>query len=168
MIEAIVIKERGPTPRGLARERRKAQKQAWLETGKEFHSRLMPKRFTLEGAAELGYTKRKGELMPRGSRGYRRSYTGRKERRFGHRLPMVYSGESRALARIRDVRATGNGARVVIHARKLNLRHPKSRVRMAQEIRRVSSAEAKLIGRWYDGRLDTQLNQINHSDEKAV
>lgn len=160
MIGHIKVRERGATPKNIRGQWRPMAKRTWLDTGEWFHRQYVPKRFTHEGARELGYKRRKGELQ-KGQPGYFRTYTGRKERRFGHTLPLVWSGESRALARIRDVRATSNGAKIVLNARKLNLRNPKSYIYMALEIRRVSPRETRETARQFDTTIDRELQSIN-------
>ena len=167
MIGHIKVRERGATPGILAKEWRAVSKVAWRETGVVFHRDYLPKRFTHEGARLLNYTRRKGELM-KGSKRYWRTYTGRKERRFGHTLPMVYTGESRQLARVRDVRSTSNGVKVVLNARKLNFRHPKSQVRMNIEIRRVAPVEAEQIARHHDKHIGWEFNEIKLTKFKEL
>lgn len=167
MIGHIKVRERGATPGILAKEWRAIAKTAWRETGIVFHQSFLPKRFTHEGARLLGYTRRKGELL-KGTKRYWRTYTGRKEKKFGHTLPLVYSGESRQLARIRDVRATSNGAKVVLNARKLNFKHPKSTIRMNEEIRRVAPVEAEKLSVFHDIHLDGALKAITATKTKDL
>jgi hypothetical protein len=65
-------------------------------------------------------------------------------KRFGHMLPLVYSGESRDLALgNKDVRATRKEARLVQHARGLNRRNPRSDIRMNDEIRAIAPSEER-------------------------
>lgn len=60
-----------------------------------WHTRFLPMHFEESAKRRYGYTARQGERMDRGSRAYRRSYTGRKERKFGHTKALVYTGRSR-------------------------------------------------------------------------
>lgn len=141
----------------MARELNRIKKESWHDTGSHFHRKFLALRFTKEGGRKLKYAKRKGEGIPRSDPRYARSYTGRKERQMGHTNPMVFTGESKQLARIRDVRSTSKGARVVLQARKLNFRNPKSKIRMNVEIRRITKDEADLLAQFFDDKLDQKL-----------
>ena len=168
MIGHVKVRERGPTPRGMAKELNAIKKKLWNETGVFFHRTMLPLRFTKAGGRKLKYAKRKGEGIPKGSPRYARSYTGRKERTQGHTDPLVYSGESKQLARIRDVRSTSKGAKVVLQARKLNFKHPKSRIRMNVEVRRVATDESETLAEYFDARLDERLARIQTQTTTTV
>jgi hypothetical protein len=145
---------------GLSRsEVNDAIRRTWFIVGSDYHRAFMAKHFTHAGAREYGYAPRKGERGAPGSKGFRRSYTGRKLRQKGHTLPLVWSGESRTLARVRDVRATSKGCRIVIHANKLNFRNPKSEINMRDEVTRVSDMEARVVMRDFAHTLGKLLNE---------
>lgn len=144
----------------MRKDATQAKREAWATTGQYWHKHMRPKHFTKQGAAEYGYLKRKGEGQE-GTKFYHRSYTGRKLRKFGHTNPMVYTGESLQMSRMRDVRSTGKGARVVMHTPKLNLRHPKSRIRMPLELRIISRGEAKELAEVFDADLDKRLANVH-------
>ena len=168
MIGHIRIKERGATPRGMAKELNRIKKDTWRDTGIYFHRSMLPLRFTKRGGEMLRYAKRKGEGIPKSDPRYKRSYTGRKERKFGHTDPMVYTGESKGIARIRDVRSTSKGVKIVIGARKLNFRHPKSKIQMNVEIRRVTTQETNKLANEHDKNLDRRLKQIGTTKTTTV
>lgn len=141
MLSVIRITETGATPRAIQRHHSRVMKATLMETAANHHQRHMPKHFTLAGAREYGYTPRQGEQPGLSRKQYFRSYTGRKQQEKGHRRPLVWSGASELLAKIRDVRGTSRRVRLVQHARGLNRRNPRSQVNMAQEIRAVSRLE---------------------------
>lgn len=164
------VRQIGAMPRVLRRRLPEIQRQNWEETGIDWHHEFLPKHFTAAGATEYGYTPRQGERGSQdlASRGFRRSYTGRKLKYKGHTRPLVYSGEAERLSRIRDVRATSKGVRVVLRANKLNWRNPRSQVRMNEEIRMISAGEAVTLTRRYDERLGQRLNALNEVETTEI
>lgn len=153
-----------PKPAEVARRLRgqfsRAKKAAYHKIGVHWFRYLRPKHFTHEGFREYGYTPRKGQELPRGSREFWKSYCGRKLRLHGHMLPLVFTGESRGLSRTANVRATSKGVRVVMAAvRKLNWRHPESQVYAAAELRRVSDGEARELTRIFGFELNRRLSE---------
>lgn len=158
----IAIRERGNTPRGMKRAFNAASKEAWRDTAMEFHANYRDKRFTAEHAREAGYTARKGELQPRGSKAFRQSYTGRKLRIKGHTRPLEFSGETRRAVRATSITSTSRGGKASYRgASKFNFRHPKSRVRMSEEFRRITRAESIELAAFYDRRLDAALKRVD-------
>lgn len=156
----IEIRDRGNTPRKMKSALNNARKKAWADVAEYHHEHLTPKRFTTEHARAAGYTKRKGENLPRGSRRFKRSYTGRKLRIKGHTLPLVWSGDTRRAVRFASISSTAKEGRAAYRgANKLNFRHPKSQVRAAEEFRRHTNAEAVELARVFDRRLDHYLSE---------
>jgi hypothetical protein len=143
VIGTITMVERGATPGLLAKAHNEAAKEGWQETGRYWVANIRDKHFTQAGAREYGYTKRKGEGMVRGSKAYKRSYTGRKEARFGHTRPLEFSGKSRSLTRTARISGTAKGATVRMNAPALNFKHPKSQIVMRDELTRISQPEAR-------------------------
>lgn len=141
MLSVIRITETGATPRATKRHHPRLMKAALMEAAALHHQRFMPKHFTPAGAREYGYKPRQGEQAGLSRASYFRSYTGHKQLTKGHRRPLVWSGASELLAKIRDVRGTSRRVRLVQHARGLNRRNPHSQVDMAAEIRAVSPPE---------------------------
>lgn len=155
---AISVRDRGPVPRGMKRAFNAASKLAWHDVGVYFHEHLREKRFTEEHARAVGYTRRRGELLPRGTKAFRNSYTGRKLQRFGHTRPLELTGDTRRAMRTATLAATGNGVKVRYPgAQAFNFRNPKSQVRMNEEFRRLTHEETMLLGDVYDRRLDEYL-----------
>lgn len=163
MIELIQIKERGPTPRGMQRTWNASSKVAFLEAAEFFDDHLRDRRFTHTHARAAGYKRRKGELQPEGSKSFRRSYTGRKKRQFGHTRPLEFSGKTRDRLRSGGRRtSTSKGARISYHqASVFNFRHPKSQIDMAAEFRTILPEENQQLALAYDRRLDRELDDAN-------
>lgn len=157
-IGAIKVKERGNTPRRMKRAYNAASKQTWHAVAMRFHTEYRDKRFTPEHAREAGYALRKGEGQPRDSKAFRQSYTGRKLRLKGHTRPLEFSGETRRAVRATSITSTSTGGKAAYRgASKFNFRHPKSRIRMNEEFRRITRTEARELGEFYDRELDKQL-----------
>jgi hypothetical protein len=107
---------------------------------------MRPKHFTHEGAQEYGYTPRSGEAGGTSSKDFFRSYTGRKQRKFGHTLPLVYTGELREMSKTANIQPTASGVHVALsRANKANWHNPNSQIDMRDELTRVSDEEAKLL-----------------------
>lgn len=155
---AITIRERGNTPRGMKRAFNVASAAAWMDTAKEFHEHYRDKRFTTEHAREAGYAFRKGELIPRGTKAFQRSYTGQKLRIKKHTRPLEFSRETRNAVRFANVSSNSKGGKAAYRgASKFNFRHPRSKIRMSEEFRRITRQEANELAEFYDRRLDAHL-----------
>lgn len=155
------IRYEGPVPgAGLGvREFNNLLKRAWYVTGKYWHTHFRPKHFTKAGAAEYRYLPRKGEESGTTGKSFWRSYTGRKQREKGHTLPLVFSGELRAMSKTASIHATHKGVRVALtRARKANFRHPNSQINMAEELTRVSEAEERKLAEVFD----RAMMQVDH------
>lgn len=142
------------------RELNDMKREAWIETGNYWHANFRKKHFTHAGATLYGYAPRK------------KSYQTQKLRRKGHTIPLVYSGESRALTRIRDVRATATNTRskcrVVIHAPGLNRRHPNSEIDMRAEMTAVSGTEGQVLIRLFDNTMGRRLQRFRGTVTKRI
>jgi len=170
MIELIEIRERGPTPRGAGKVFRAASKAAFLSAADLFDEVYRDRRFTEAHAAAAGYHKRKGEGLPQGSKAYRRSYAGQKQRRFRHSRPLELTGETRDRLRTGGRRsATSNTAKITYaQARKFNFRHPKSQIRMSEEFTRLIPEEITQLAHHYDTRLDQELADANYQSTERI
>lgn len=147
VIASFNIRERGPTPRNLRKAFNAASKQAWYETGVEFHQKFRDERFTQRHATLAGYTQRK------------RSYTMRKFKKYGHTRPLEFSGTTRRLVRSATISSTSKGNSVRYPgARVFNFKHPKSDVNMVQEFTKVTQQEADQLAGFYDRQLDQRLD----------
>lgn len=141
----IRLHETGLTPRRYLAERNRIHKEMWRSLGEHWHRYQRPKHFTKAGAQEYGYAPRSGDPGRTHPKGFHRSYQGRKLRRFGHTLPLVYTGLSRNLTRVRDVRPTSKGVRVIMRAPALNLRPKGGRINMRNELINISRRDARAL-----------------------
>lgn len=160
MLMTIKVRERGNTPRGMKRAFNEASKAAWRDTAIEFHRNYRDKRFTAAHAREAGYGFRKGELIPRGTKAFRQSYTGRKLRIHKHTNPLQFRahGGTRDAIKFASISATHKGGKASYRgASVFNFRHPKSRIRMSDEFRRITDRESRELAEFYDSRLDEHL-----------
>lgn len=158
-----VIHYIGPTPDVIKREWNRLKKEAYQHIGEYWHARFMPKHFTHRGAREYRYQPRQGESGNASDKGFRRSYTGQKLRKYKHTLPLVFTGETKVLAAQRDVRSTSKGCRVVIRANRLNLinRRAAKPINMREEMTTVSPAEQAELARQFNIMLDRRLRAIH-------
>src|SRR5687768_3579577 len=92
----------------------RAVKEALTATAKEWHQKYYTLHFTKSGAVRYGYYKRKGEGQTPGSKPFKRSYTGRKLKEFGHTDPLKYSGETYQLGKVAKIKSTSKQSRVLL------------------------------------------------------
>lgn len=152
---AISVKDRGPIGRGLKREFNKASAKAWYDSAMFFHTDLRDRRFDPAHQRAAGFAKRKGEGMVPGTKGFNRSYTGQKLSRFKHTRALEFTGGTRKAIRQTSISSTGNlGKAAYRGASKFSFRHPKSRIRMWDEFRRLLPSEIQEIAKVYDQSLD--------------
>lgn len=143
-LKAITVVEKGAVPRRLQPAHTRASRVAYYVIGREFHEKMMPKRFTVAHGLEAGYRKRKGEEAGTDTKAFFKSYTGRKVKIKGHRKPLVWSGETEKRARSVNLVVTPQLARL-----KYNLPQLNRRPWMNDEIRRILPREiAELSKVW--------------------
>ena len=163
------ISYKGQIPPAMRkRDWNKLIKFTFRKLGEFWPSKMRPKHFTKAGAKEYDYTPRAGEDLPFGTRAFWRSYTGQKLRKYGHTLPLVYSGLSMEQTHRRDIRATSKGVRIVMHAPALNFRHPKSEVDMRAEMTRVSGREETQIMEKADVELNRGLRGFRKAKTRQI
>lgn len=142
------IRDRGATPRGMAKRINAMKRIAWDETGTLFHTEMRDKRFSKAHARAAGYTQRKHK------------YTMKKLKAKQHTNPLQWSGRTRRDVRLARIIPTSNGARIAYPgARVLNFRNPKSQVRAAVEFATITQDEANTLAANFDRVLDRQLNK---------
>jgi len=107
-------------------EFRRILKEAWQEVGMYLFSNFVERHFTKEATGRYGYQPRAGEDTS--GKTFWRSYTGRKQKKYHHTLPMVLTGRTREGAKRVTIYATSKGVRValpgVVH---LNQYKPKAK-----------------------------------------
>ena len=137
-------------------------KEAWYDPGKEWHENLRPKHFTKEGEREYGYEPRSGEESGQSGKAFWRSYTGRKLKKFGHTLPLVYSGDLRDRSRVARIENNPTGVKVVLtRANKANFHNPHSNIDMRAELTRISIDEAHQLTDVLESSLITKLDRFD-------
>ena len=164
---ALKVTYSGAVP-GIARkELGRIKKLAYEAAGIWWHQKARPVHFTQKAKRLYGYAPRKGESGNPHPKGFKRSYTGQKLKTMGHTLPLVYTGTGRALSRMRDVRSTARGVRVVLHAPGFNRRHPKSKIDMVAELTELTGDDEKAAARAIDYRFDLELATIRTTATKT-
>lgn len=149
--------------RGTQRAVTVARKETWQEVGTLFHGTMRDKRFTSPHAREAGYYLRKGESMAVGSKEFRRSYTGKKFRLFGHTRPLEFTGKTRLALRSANISSFALKVQVKYSgARTLNLRNPKSRINMSEEFRRILPSEERELGQHFNSRFEERYKSIRN------
>jgi len=148
-------------------------REAWVAVGKFWHREQRPRHFTTRGAKEYGYAPRKGEAGNPHPKGFWASYTGRKVRQFGHRRPLEYTGELRRMTRARRIVTTATSNRSTLRiqmpqARKANLRHPKSKINMREELTTVSRRDAEADVKVHNDFMNTRLRLFRGRKAKKL
>lgn len=168
-VYTITIRERGTTPRGFKRAFGIASKDAWYRAGVLFHSAMRDERFTAEHGRKAGYQPRKGEQSGISQTAFWNSYTGQKLKKWHHKRPLEWSGETRRNVRQANITTTSNGGRVsYAGARKLNFRNPHSTIDMAAEFRKLIPEEIRKLADEYDAALDAGLKRDNTTSSRQV
>lgn len=163
----IRFHENGVTPRKLRRTLNRAKKESWHHEGVVWHTQNRAKHFTKKGAREYGYTPRKGEQG--GGASFAGSYTAQKLKRFGHTLPLVFTGEGRRLTKVARITSTSKGVKVrMVSARKFNFKPVGGRIDMADELRRVSRDEKDAIERRLERNVTLKTNQERSRSTKTI
>jgi len=116
-------------------------REAFRAIGVYWWKHFRSKHFTARGAAEYDYQPRKGEGGNVDEKDFRRSYTGRKLRRFGHTRPLVWTGKSERDSRTARIVATAKRVRVKMTLPRLNWRHESRRQTMREELTTISAKE---------------------------
>jgi len=156
----------GPPPGLTKSDYNAACAVAFAEMGTLWHTRYLPKHFTHAGARKYHYVPRQGQ-GPMGGQRFRQSYTGRKERYYGHTLPLVYTGTSRTRALIQKIRANSRGVRVVIDAPALNFIPKGGRISLRDEVTRIADDEWQAMERAFEARLNDEVQRRIDNAEVA-
>lgn len=170
MMGAVLITYEGAVPSNIGRSEfnREILKPSWHATGEYFHRTMLPLRFTVRGGKMLNYAPRRGQEPGLTFKQFKRSYTYRKRRQFGHIKPLVFTGESENLAKIRDIRSTSKGVKIINHARGLNRKHPKSKVVMSDEVRRIAVHEKEELTKYLSEQVDKRIKAFRRIQKKRI
>jgi len=165
----IRVTKTGATPDIAKRAFNNIKKRAYKSVGLFWHaSGMKSEHFTDRGRRKHKYTPRKGERLARSSQAFKKSYSGRKLKKYGHLLPLVYSGVSRALALSgRRVTATSKGMRAIVSAPGLNRKHPNSKVDMRDEVTRVTPEEERTLVKLMDDRITRGFSRVKQRSVKV-
>jgi hypothetical protein len=142
---------------------------AWEQVGRKWHLEMRPKHFTKEGAKEYFYEPRQGESQGTGGKKFWSSYTGQKKRKFGHTLPLVWTGETRDMSRTANITATSRGVRIKyslpmhVNFTPKGHRHP-----MVQEFLAVSDRERTELGDLFQITLNRLLRNFHGSSSRRI
>jgi len=139
----------------------RALKEANLKTGKLFRREMLKDRFTEQGGRRLGFTPRRGEFRVGAvklDKASRRLYAVQKFRKLGHSDPLVFSGEGKRLALQNPnyVRATRDKF-IIPLPQKYNRSNPKSKIKMSDEIRRVTNRELSTLTKFMVTQIEYEL-----------
>ena len=159
-------------PKVMKRDLGRLKKAAFTEALTLWHRRFRAAHFTTAGAKKYGYKPRKGSRetpagRDRRSRKFKRSYTGQKLRLMGHELPLVFSGEGRALSKNKRIQVTGKGGKAKL-PRKFNWRNPHSDINMREELTNVLSGERnEMVGK-FGGTLKSGLANLRERETVVI
>lgn len=165
------IREKGATPRLMRREINAIKRAAFEGAGVQWHDEFRLKHFTLAGAREYGYSPRQGDGLS--GKAFWRSYQGRKQKYLGHQIPLVYSGEAQRMSEFRAIRATSTSKKsqvtiAMARLQKLNWRHPNSQIDMADEMRRVSAGEERILVGTIQRGIDSRLAAMTSTHTTVI
>jgi hypothetical protein len=138
---------------GLA-EFRRALTEAWKEVGYYLFNHFVPLHFTQAAEKRYGYQPRAGEDTS--GKSFWRSYTGRKQKKFHHTLPLTLTGRTREGAKRATIYAASKGVRIALPgAVHLNQYKPKAKklgphaggppIDLRDELVTISASEAETL-----------------------
>lgn len=173
----INVKFTGPVPGWVnlrQREFNQLVRETWYEVGRYWHTQLLPKHFTVEGGKEYDYAPRKGEGLS--GKAYWKSYLGRKRKKWGHQMPLVWSGDLQERSRTARMTAEVTGTKgsqlkiTLTRAQKANWKNPHSdpRLEMPDEMTRISAAERNLLVEMFDEILQGKLDDLEYAREVSM
>jgi hypothetical protein len=136
-------------------------KASWADLATWWIRTCLKKHFTKAGGREYGYLPRRGEAGNPHPRGFWASYTGRKQKLYGHTMPDVLSGWSRSQAtKGAKTTSTSKGARATFPLGNLKWRAAKgSRIIPAAEMGLVSREDAAQANRLFNMSLEARLKR---------
>jgi len=124
--------------------------------GETWHEKHRRRHFSHFGARLYGYEPR------------RRSYNFRKRKRFGHTLPLVFTGVSRKLSQTKRIRVSNSGTperpqlsvHITMPIRVFNFKPRGSNVNMRQEFSTISRDELDLYERNAVDALEDRISRL--------
>lgn len=173
----IKIKEDGVAPRNMVKAWNQVRREGYRAIAVMWHRDMRPEHFKVGARWKYDYKPRAGELgnpryirLKSGQkyRDFRRHYAARKLRMKGHGRPLVWSGTSEALSRIRDIRTTSKGSRVVLHTPGLNRRNKYSQINMREELTRITEGEARLLAKEYERATARNFKRVRDRAQRTI
>ncbi len=132
-------------------------KAAGHAVGRHWIDEMLPRHFESGASRRYNYAPRQGEQKGLGNRWWR-TYTGQKQKKYHHTLPLVLTGELRASA--------PRGARVEVTTQHIRVRLPGARgmnrlpAEMRDELTRVTPAEGLALSVFFDNWINRRLRAI--------
>jgi hypothetical protein len=173
----IKIKEDGVAPRNMVKAWNQVRREGYRAIAVMWHRDMRPDHFQPSAKQKYSYKPRAGEpgnpryiRLKTGQkiRDDRKHYTARKLRMKGHTRPLVFTGQSEALSRIRDIRVTSKGSRVVLHTPGLNRRNKYSQINMREELTRITEGEARLLAKEYERATARNFKRVRDRSERTI
>lgn len=137
---------------------REQLKAGWSRVAFYWHEHYREKHFSQEGAREYNYSPRAGEPGNERKK-FWSSYTGRKIRKWGHRRPLEWSGESHHRAREVRFDATSNGVTIRLNTPVFNFRGPNSKIDMRAEMTAVTEQELNETATFLDKQIAEEMDK---------
>ncbi len=116
-------------------------KAGFTNQGEYWHRNYRKKHFSNLAYGEYGYQRRTA------------GYNKRKQKYFGHNLPLVFTGQSRDLSQSKNVRSTKKECVVTMPVRAFNFKRTPSSPDLQKEFRTVSASEQKIL----DDRMENHI-----------
>lgn len=127
---------------------RQAMTVAWHATAGHWHRNMLLGHF--ENTAYQRY----------GARRRTSKYNRAKLREHGHTKPLVFSGLTRRLAMVRDIRSTSNWGKAILHTNALNFRPEGWPNTMREELDRTTVRERRRLGKEFVRHFERRMNEL--------
>ena len=143
-------------------------KEGFYLMGRRWRQLYLPLHFGDRATQRYRYTLRSGARFAHNPKRYHRTYSGRKVKFLGHNRPLEFSGEGKRQAMTQEkITATRRSVKIKLPP-KFNWRHPKSEVRMADEIRRVRPDEAAALRKFLAAHIRETLRKSGAKKSTVV
>lgn len=168
----FTMTEIGAVPGVMLKTLRPILKKGFMEAGRFWQRELLPGHFTRKAISKYNYEPREGDVGGKatilfvgrdGKPRRKKSYTTRKQEKFGHKLPLVWSGASRALAGTGKVTATSSRVRITVPAPNLN-----RRPHMREEVVAVTPQEEIQLARIIERYVTVSFNKSRRRKVKKL
>ncbi len=133
-------------------------KASYQHIAEYWHREFRPKHFT------RGAFQRYPGVYKARTKKYRRH----KLKTKGHSLPMVYSGETRTLSRIRNIKATATGVKIILRMPILNTSRKGGKVNMREEMTAVNARERATLIKLFVRQMALKINSIRATRTKRI